>query len=350
MPDEVHCMEQRYVTGWVETAAGRVPRVAVRLERADRMGALRVRCAIRRMHYRVPPGVYAVGSPDSGSAVLVSANYKLSFDTLRRELGGMDAWIMVLDTRGINVWCSAGKGTFGTDEIVNRIERTGLERIVTHRKLILPQLSAPGVAAHEVKKRSGFSVVYGPVRAADIPAFLDDGLRAGPGMREVRFAFKDRLVLVPAEVAMGKSYLLLGIAGFVLLSGLKRGGYSTELVVSAGARSAANLALAYVAGTVVGPLLLPWLPGRSFSVKGLFAGAAVCLVSFFAGLAGTTVLEMAAWILLILGLSSFITMNFTGASTYTSMSGVKREMKAAVPLQLAGVVAGMGLWIAARFV
>ena len=201
-----------------------------------------------------------------------------------------------------------------------------------------------------MKKRSGFSVVYGPVLAADIPAFLEKGMRAGPGMREVKFTFRDRLALVPAEVAAGRLYLPLGIAVFAILSGLKKGGYSTELAVSGGVRSAANLALAYAAGTILGPLLLPWLPGRSFSVKGFFAGAAVCLVSFFAGLAGATVLETAAWILLILGLSSFITMNFTGASTYTSMSGVKREMKAAVPLQLAGVVAGMGLWIAARFV
>lgn len=123
------------------------------------------------MHYQVPPGLYAVGNPDPAAPVLVSANYKLSFDRLRRELNGFNLWILVVDTKGINVWCAAGKGTFGTGELVRRIEQTRLSQVVTGRTLILPQLAAPGVAAHEVLQRSGFKVVYGPVRAADLRSF-----------------------------------------------------------------------------------------------------------------------------------------------------------------------------------
>jgi len=66
-----------------------------------------------RMSYAISPGLYAVGNPTKESDVFVSANYKLSFDVLRRELKGFNAWILVLDTKGINVWCAAGKGTFG---------------------------------------------------------------------------------------------------------------------------------------------------------------------------------------------------------------------------------------------
>ena len=109
-------------TGLVDTPAGRVPRIATELRRQDRLGALKVRLCIGRMDYGVGPGLYAVGNPSADSPVLVSANYKLSFDRLRRELGGLDLWIMVLDTRKINVWCAAGKGTFGTEEIVGRLE------------------------------------------------------------------------------------------------------------------------------------------------------------------------------------------------------------------------------------
>ena len=79
-------------------------------------------------------------------------------------IGRTDAWILVLDTNGVNVWCAAGKGTFGTDELIRRIEATGLPEIVSHNRVIVPQLGGPGVAAHEVRKRSGFRVVYGPVR------------------------------------------------------------------------------------------------------------------------------------------------------------------------------------------
>ena len=92
------------------------------------------------------PGLYALGAPAPDSPVFVSANYTLSFDALRSALRGIDGYLLVLDTKGINVWCAAGKGTFGTDELVARIEATRLAEVVRHRRLILPQLGAPGVA------------------------------------------------------------------------------------------------------------------------------------------------------------------------------------------------------------
>ena len=326
-----------------------IPLVPTELFRADRLGAWKARWGVGRMRYMVEPGIYAVGNPDGDSVVLVSANYKLSFDTLRRELGGLNAWIMVLDTEGINVWCAAGKGTFGTDEIVRRIGLVELEKIVNHRKIILPQLGASGVAAHEVKRRCSFSVIYGPIRACDIIAFIKAGMKAAAQMRQVRFSLYDRLVLMPVEFVMGAKYLLFAIALFFILSGISASGYSSHLAVKIGVRSAANLFGAYLAGAVIGPLLLPWLPGRSFSFKGFSVGLIVAAVLFFLKLTGGR-LETIAWMFLIATVSSFVTMNFTGASTYTSLSGVKKEMRIAVPLQLAGAVLGAVMWIVSRFV
>ncbi len=182
--------------GEVGTPAGAVPRVATRLIAADRIGAIKVRFGLRRMRYAVEPGLYAVGSPTAESPVFVSANYKLSFDHLRKELEGIDGWIMVIDTLGINVWCAAGKGTFGTEEIIHRIEVARLSEVVGHRRIIVPQLGAPGVAAHEVTRRSSFHVIYGPVRARDIPEFLDSGMKTSREMRRVRFNIGDRMALM----------------------------------------------------------------------------------------------------------------------------------------------------------
>src|SRR5512138_3296020 len=142
----------------------RVPVVSTRTDRHDFLGAVMVRWGINRNNYRVDPGLYAVGSPDSTSDVFVTANYKLSFDTLRKNLTGINGWILVLDTKGVNVWCAAGKGNFGTRELVARLKQVDLAEIVSHRKLILPQLGATGVAAHKVKEETGFNVHYGPVR------------------------------------------------------------------------------------------------------------------------------------------------------------------------------------------
>jgi acetyl-CoA decarbonylase/synthase complex subunit gamma len=300
------------------------------------------------MKYFVEPGLYAAGNPDSDSVVLVSANYKLSFDALRKELGGLDAWILVLDTKGINVWCAAGKGTFGTDEIVNRVGLVGLEKIVNHRRLIVPQLGASGVATHEVRKHCGFSVIYGPIRACDIFAFIQAGMKATAQMRQVRFSLYDRLVLTPVEFVMSVKYLLFVIALFVILSGINASGYSSHLVTKNGVRAVVNLLSAYFGGVVIGPLLLPWLPGRSFSFKGFSVGLILAAVLFLLKLTGGQ-LETIAWMFLIAVVSSFLTMNFTGASTYTSLSGVKKEMRIAVPMQVATAVLGTGIWIVSRF-
>jgi acetyl-CoA decarbonylase/synthase complex subunit gamma len=43
-------------------------------------------------------------------------------------------------------------------------------------------------------------------------------------------------------------------------------------------------------------------------------------------------------------------MNFTGASTYTSLSGVKKEMRWALPLEIAGGMIGLGLWFGSYFI
>ncbi|HUW18615.1 MAG TPA: mercury methylation corrinoid protein HgcA [Sedimentisphaerales bacterium] len=326
----------------------RIPRVPTELVFADRLGGWKARWGINRMKYLVEPGLYAVGNPDADSVVLVSANYKLSFDALRKQLSGLDAWLMVLDTKGVNVWCAAGKGTFGTDEIVRRIELVKLEKIVNHRRIIVPQLAAPGVAAHEVKKRCGFSVVYGPVRAADIIAFIEAGMKATEAMRRVRFSLHDRLVLTPMEFVMGAKYLVFSVALLFILAGLSAAGYSSDLAVKNGVRSAVNLLAAYLGGTVVGPVLLPWLPGRSFSFKGCFVGVVVGVVLMLLKLTGGR-LETIAWVLLVAAVASFATMNFTGASTYTSLSGVKKEVRVALPLQVIAAVLGAGMWVASRF-
>lgn len=300
------------------------------------------------MKYIVEPGIYALGNPDSEAVVLVSSNYKLSFDALRKELKGLDAWVLVLDTKGINVWCAAGKGTFGTDEIVNRIDLVELDKIVNHRKIIVPQLGAPGVSAHEVKKRCGFSVIYGPVRACNIIDFIKAGMKATQQMRQVFFSLYDRLVLTPVEFVMGGKYMIFIMAVLFILSGISAQGYSSDLALSRGFHSVVNLFTAYFSGAIIVPLLLPWLPGRSFSFKGFSVGLFVVIVLFSLKLTGSKV-ETIAWFFLIPVVSSFLAMNFTGASTYTSLSGVKKEMRVAVPLQIIAAVLGIGMWLTARF-
>lgn len=342
-----------WVDGRVRTPVGEVPRVATVLRAADRAGAWKARWGIGRMSYRVGPGLYAVGDPTPRSPVLVTANYKMSFDGLRSRLRGRDAWIMVLDTRGINVWCAAGKGTFGTDELVHRAAAVRLAEVVDHRTLILPQLGAPGVSAHQVRRRSGFRVAYGPVRAEDVPAFLDAGMKATPEMRRVTFPFADRVALTPVELVTSARYALLAAACLFLLSGLGPGVYSAHRAAAVGLRQAALLLGAWLAAVVLTPALLPWLPGRAFSVKGVWIGlgllAAVGGHVWAGGQVFANWADAAAWVPAIPAVTSFTAMNFTGATPFTSLSGVRKEMRVAVPLQAGCAALGMALWLLGRF-
>ena len=347
-------MNQPFVVGTVQTPVGPVPQVSSSLVWEDRLGTFKARWGVGRMHYAIDSGLYALGKPDEHSEVLVTANYKMSFDKLREALPGRDLWILALDTKGINVWCAAGKGTFGTTELVNRIESSGLAQIVSHHILILPQLSGPGVAAHQVKKLSGFKVIYGPIRSRDLPAFLDSGFKATPGMRLKTFTTMERIVLIPIElVGAMKVGLILILVLFLsaFLGRLSEGGMNA---LNHGLFSVLALLMAIFAGAVFTPLLLPWLPGRAFSLKGFSFGLLVAiLLTVFRwnhGMTWSVRIEIFAWILLIPAVSAYLGMNFTGASTYTSLSGVRREMRWAVPCQIGAGMMGLLLWVGAQFI
>lgn len=337
----------------MDTAAGQVPTVSHRLAPGDRWGGIKARWGIGRMHYRVEPGLYALGRPGPEAVVLVTANYKLSFDALRSALFGLDAWILVLDTQGINVWCAAGKGSFSTDELAARIASSGLEKIVSHRKVLLPQLGAPGVAVHEVKKKSGFKALFGPIRAADLIPFLQSGWKATPAMRNKTFTLRERIVVIPVELVTAVKYSALALPFFLILNGLLDSNGFFGGAIRGIPLIAAALSGAVLAGTVLTPVLLPWLPGRAFSLKGALAGALVFLIFLVYYLPEMGILprrlELAAWFFIITAVSAFLGMNFTGASTYTSLSGVKKEMKWAVPLEIGAGILGLLLWIGAKW-
>ena len=285
-----------------------------KLSFSNRLDHFLARWGINRTGHRIEPGLYSLGNPISESPVFVTANYTLSFDALRSVLKGIDGYILVLDTHGINVWCAAGKGTFGTDELVKRIEATCLDEVVNHRVLILPQLGAPGVAAHEVKKRTHFKIEYGPVRAEDLPDYLKTH-KPTSEMRRVRFTLKDRITLIPVELVAVLLPLLILIA-----------------IESKGAVAA------ILTGTVLFPILLPWLPTHNFSTKGFILGAIVAIP--FAVIAFNKHPEAALWlksawamvyVFLIPSITAYLTLNFTGSTTFTSRSGVRREIFANVP-------------------
>jgi len=302
-----------------------VARLATTFGWQERLGSWKVRWGIGRMDYIVPPGLYAIGSPTPDDPVVVTANYKMTFDIVRHSLSGRSVWLLVLETYGINVWCAAGKGTFGTGELVRRVLSSGLAKVVKHRRLILPILGAAGVSAHQVAARCGFSVSYAAIRARDLPAYLDGGMKTTPAMQEMTFSLHERLVLIPVEVVLSLKTILL-IAGTMLLLGSLAGGIGTGLTLAAAVAGAA------LCGIIAGPLLLPWLPSRSFAIKGAITGIAwAAAFRTLAGGSGWSPIVTSAAFLALPAISAYYTLNFTGCTTFTSRSGVKKELHLGLP-------------------
>ncbi|MFW9937506.1 MAG: methyltransferase domain-containing protein, partial [Candidatus Thorarchaeota archaeon] len=137
------------------------------------------RCLFTGQIDRVPiePGVYKSGNPDKDSPIIVTANYDYTYINVMRNIKSIDAWVLCVDSNGINVWCAARGNDFGNNQLIEAIRATGIQNFTENRTLILPQLSAGGVAIPQLRiesKEFPYKIKYGPVWSKDIPSYLKD--------------------------------------------------------------------------------------------------------------------------------------------------------------------------------
>jgi NAD-dependent dihydropyrimidine dehydrogenase PreA subunit len=196
----------------------------------------------------IPVGLQRIGSPGRNSPVLVTCNFYLTVRRLIKKLHGLDAWLLVADSKGVNVWCAAGGEEFNTRSVVSAVKTSGIAEIVNHRRLILPPLGAPGIKARAVEKQTGWSVHWGPVRAQDIPQYLRQGYRWADEVKRATYNWRERL-----DTALGPLFpiILIGAVGFLL--------FSPYLLLS--------YLLASFASFLFFFLTCPWLPGKSGLTK-----------------------------------------------------------------------------------
>ena len=289
-----------------------------------------------RMKYKIEAGLYALGEPDENSDVFVSANYKLSFNILRKALNGFSVWILALDTKGINVWCAAGKGTFGTKELVNSIKKAKLGNFLNHRHIIVPQLGAVGVNADAVFKQTGFKVHFGPVYAKDIKDYLKAGKRKTSKMRKVNFSILDRVILTPMEIIPAFKKFFIFAVIVLLFFGLEPEGILFKNAWESGMPFLLLGLASIIAGTFITPVFLPFIPFHSFALKGYIIGvlAVIPVILLLNVPEQRNILILIAEMIFFPSASSYLALQFTGSTSYTNMSGVKKELKIALPAYL----------------
>lgn len=151
----------------------------------------------RSIPYPTLPRLIRIGNPGRKSPVLVTSNYDLTVRRVCRALKSIDCYLLVAPAGGIDVWCAAGGGRFTIDSIISILKTSRIAELVDQRRLILPQLCANAINLFDVRRRTGWSAVFGPVDAVDIPAYLK-GRRRTEQMMRVTYNVKERLEMALA--------------------------------------------------------------------------------------------------------------------------------------------------------
>lgn len=302
----------------------------------------------------IKPGLYQAGCPTAESPVLVTANYELTYYTVMRALArdDLDAWVLVCDTAGINVWCAARGIHFNSDDVVHMIRLTGLSELVTHRELILPQLSAAGMDPPEIRRRTGFRVRYGPVRIHDLSKWLVLGKpRPKPrDMATVTFNLRERMEQTVAHipflfaVLLGKPIAaILGVIALInVLASMIPAVFMVIYPISLQILSLiGEFILVLAANSLILGLLFPILPskGNSFWRRGL--GLAAITMPFAAAMMivmGVHWTEITSWMIVQFILAISLTMDWSGMTSVSDPKVIRREYPYLIMTLKAGTV------------
>lgn len=263
--------------------------------------------------FTVRPGYYSIGQRDEGAPLLVTCNNFLTVFLLAGRIGGRSVRLLVIDTDGINVWCSAGEGKFSADEIIDKAGRAGLIKEGHKPEMILPKLCLSGVKLSALQE-AGIGPVIGPMYAADLPNYLDEGRFEDRVDDHVEFGIQSRgLTAVPTAVQFIYWFTGLYIFTFWL---------ADPFIIPA----AAGLAFFY-------PVFFPWLPGRQFAVKGISLGVIGSVLAIAHYMYHGFDLQLVLfWIVFAFATSIFIGLSFTGNSPLSNYDKVRKETAQFLPV------------------
>jgi hypothetical protein len=267
--------------------------------------------------------LYAVGQPTPEAPVLVTGNFDLTVRRLVRALDGqVDAWVLVADSAGINVWCASGGGYFTAEKVIAAVKSAQLEEVVNHHALILPQLCANGVDGWRVRQETGWGVHWGPIRATDIPAYLAARRKKTDAMRWARFPLKDRLEMVTVTLGFYALLILLPVLIFWRASFWPV--------------TASLLGLSYFYAVVH-----PWLPGHDGLAKSIpLAVIALAGLFLFSIWRPLPALQFFHWIVGLTGLSVFTAAELQGMSPLMRGEQANWSWEAVI-----GAALGMVYWL-----
>jgi SAM-dependent methyltransferase len=290
----------------------------------------------------IQPGLYKSGSPTSDSPVVVTANYELTYYTVMRALAKdrLDAWVLVCDTNGINVWCAARGIHFDSDDVIHLIRLTELHKLVNHKELILPQLAAAGMDPTMIRRRTGFRVRYGPIRIHDLTRWLElEKPKPKPrDLASVTFNLRERMEQSVAHIPFLFAVLLWKpIAG--IIAGLLAANILTATIIPSMYANVfsitidvlvliSQLTLALIGNAFMLGLIFPILPSKanSFWRRGLgFAGITLPVALIIMLLLQATWTAIVVWLAAQFVMATSLTMDWSGMTSVSDPKVIRRE-------------------------
>ncbi len=284
------------------------------------------RCILTGQVDRVPiePGIYQSGNPNKMSPIIVTANYEYTYIKVMRDLKGLDAWVLCVDSNGINVWCAARGNDFGNKQLLEVVEATGIKNLTEKKILILPQLSAGGVAIPQLPKKSEkfpFRIKYGPVWSKFIPQFVEDEATRKPEhMKLARFTLFHRIRAgITHTTFLFRKIFLLPLFALIILFSALNWFYKLWWI--------GELTLSILCINLVIVLLFPLARfTRRFIFKGIFFGVInIILFGSLSYLIHSSIYYILWHICFYFWITFFSTMSFSGYTMATSQREIQEE-------------------------
>jgi len=123
---------------------------------------------------QVEPKVYPIGEPDQMSPLMFTTNFSLTYYTVESdvEASRVPSYILVVDTEGTSVLTSYSGDKLNEKVVAEAMAKNNVEKLVKHRKLIIPGYVA--VMSGKLEEATNWQIMVGPRESSMLPKYLQE--------------------------------------------------------------------------------------------------------------------------------------------------------------------------------
>jgi len=123
---------------------------------------------------QVEPKVYPIGEPGDSSPLMFTTNFSLTYYTVESdvEASRVPSYILVVDTEGTSVLTAYSGDKLNEKTVADAMAKYDVEKLVKHRKLIIPGYVA--VMSGKLEEATNWEIMVGPRECSMLPKYLQE--------------------------------------------------------------------------------------------------------------------------------------------------------------------------------